>query len=157
GVGKSRLFWEFTGSDRIHGWLLLESRSVSYGKATPYSPIIDLLKRYFQIEVRDDARKIEDKVTAKLLSLDPAPEPALAALLSLLDAPVSDLRWHDLDPLQRRDRTFEAVKRLLLRESQVQPVCLVFEDLHWIDFATQAILERLIEGLSDARILLLVI
>jgi predicted ATPase/class 3 adenylate cyclase len=156
GVGKSRLFWEFIRSDQTDGCLILESRSVSYGKATPYAPVIDILKLYFQIEIRDDPQKIADKVTAKLLTLGPAFEPALSPLLSLLDAPVSDLHWHDLDPLQRRDQTFEAVKQLLLRESQVRPVCLVFEDLHWVDSETEGFLGRLIDSLPAARVLLLV-
>ncbi|HSF32486.1 MAG TPA: ATP-binding protein [Candidatus Tectomicrobia bacterium] len=57
GVGKSRLFWEFTQSHRTQGWLLLASHSVSYGKATAYLPVLDLLKGYFQIEPQDDARR----------------------------------------------------------------------------------------------------
>jgi predicted ATPase len=52
GVGKSRLYWEFTHSHRVQGWLILESGSVSYGKATAYLPVIDLLKAYFHIEGR---------------------------------------------------------------------------------------------------------
>jgi class 3 adenylate cyclase/tetratricopeptide (TPR) repeat protein len=156
GVGKSRLFWEFTHSHRAHGWLILEGGSVSYGKATAYLPIIDLLKAYFQIEDRDDGRKIREKLTGKLLTLDRALEPTLPAFLSLLDVPVEDREWQALDPPQRRQRTLEAVKRLLLGETQVQPLCLVFEDLHWIDSETQALLDSLVEGLPTARILVLV-
>jgi predicted ATPase len=61
-----------------------------------------------------------------------------------------------LDPPQRRQRTLPALKRVLLRESQVQPLLLVFEDLHWIDSETQALLESLVEILPTARLLLLV-
>ena len=93
GVGKSRLYWEFTHSHRAHGWLILESGSVSYGKATAYLPVIDLLKAYFHIEGRDETRTIREKVTGKLLSLDRALEPSLSALLSLLDVPVEDEAW----------------------------------------------------------------
>ncbi len=156
GVGKSRLFWEFTHSHRTQGWLLQESGSVSYGKATPYLPVIDLLKAYFQIESRDDARKIREKLTGKLLTLDEALRPTVPVFLALLDVPVEDLEWQALDPPQRRRRTLEAVKRLLLRESQVQPLLLVFEDLHWIDAETQALLDSLVESLPTARLLLLV-
>ncbi|MFQ5830400.1 MAG: AAA family ATPase, partial [Candidatus Methylomirabilia bacterium] len=155
GVGKSRLIYEFTHSHRTHGWLILESGSVSYGKATTYLPVIDLLKAYFQIETRDDARKIREKVTGKLLTLDRALEPMLPAFFSLLDVPVEDPHWQDLDSPQRRQRTLDAVKRLLLRESQVQPLCLVFEDLHWIDSETQVVLDSLIESLPTARLMLL--
>jgi class 3 adenylate cyclase len=90
GVGKSRLYWEFTRSHRLAGALVLESRPVSYGTATSYLPIIDLLKGYFQIEARDDRRRMREKITGKLLSLDEALRPTLPALLALLDLPVED-------------------------------------------------------------------
>jgi class 3 adenylate cyclase/tetratricopeptide (TPR) repeat protein len=156
GVGKSRLYWEFTHSHRTQNWLIVESGSASYGKATAFLPIIDLLRAYFQIETRDEPRKIREKVTGKLLSLDRALEPSLPALLWLLDVSVDDPYWQRLDPPQRRLRTLDAVKRLLLRESQVQPLLVLFEDLHWIDAETQASLDGLIESLPTARVLLLV-
>jgi class 3 adenylate cyclase/tetratricopeptide (TPR) repeat protein len=155
GVGKSRLYWEFIHSHRVHGWLLLESGSVSYDKATAYLPVMDLLKAYFHIEGRDDTRTIREKVTGKVLSLDRALEPSLSALLSLLEVPVEDDAWGRLDPPQRRQRTLDAVKRLLLRVSQVQPLMLLVEDLHWIDAETQALLDSLVESLPTARLLLL--
>jgi class 3 adenylate cyclase/predicted ATPase len=156
GVGKSRLFWEFTHSRRTVDWLIVQSGSVSYGKATAYLPVTDLLKAYFAIEDRDDVRKIREKVTGKLLTLDKSLEPTLPAFLALLDVSVEDEQWQSLEPPQRRQRTLDAVKRLLLRESQVQPLVLVFEDLHWIDSETQAVLDSLVESLPTARILLLV-
>ena len=155
GVGKSRLYWEFTHSHRAQGWLMLESGSVSYGKATAYLPVIDLLKGYFHIEGRDETRTIQEKVTGKVLSLDRALEPSLSALLSLLEVPVEDEAWGRLDPPQRQQRTLDAVKRLLLRESQVQPLMLLVEDLHWIDAETQALLDSLVESLPTTRLLLL--
>jgi class 3 adenylate cyclase/tetratricopeptide (TPR) repeat protein len=155
GIGKSRLVWEVTHSHRTHGWLILQAGSVSYGKATPYLPAVDLLKGYLQIADRDEPRAIREKVTGKLLTLDRALEPALPAFLALLDVPVEDRRWEVLDAPQRRQRTLDAVRRLLLRESQVQPLLVVFEDLHWIDAETQAVLDRLVESLPTARILLL--
>ena len=156
GVGKSRLFYEFTHSHRIESCLIVESGSVSYGKATPYLPAIDLLKAYFKIQDRDNQRDIREKVTGKLLTLDKTLEPALPALLSLLDVAPEDQLWQNLDPLQRRQRTLDSIKRLFLRESQVQPVVLIFEDLHWIDSETQAFLDSLIDSLPTAPLLLLV-
>jgi class 3 adenylate cyclase/tetratricopeptide (TPR) repeat protein len=156
GVGKSRLAWEFTRSHRVHGWLVLESGAVSYGKATPYLPVIELLKAYCGIQERDDPRAIRERVAGKLLMLDRTLEPLLTPLLALLDVPVSEASWAALDPPQRRQRTLDAIKRLLLRESQVQPLLLLFEDLHWIDADTQALLDGLMESLPTARILLLV-
>ena len=155
-MGKSRLVYEFTHSHRWQGWLVLESTSVSYGKATSYLPAIDLLKGYFKIQDRDDLREIREKVTGKLLALDEALKPTLPALLALLDVPVDDAAWQALDPGQRRQRTLDAVKRLLLREAREQPLLLIFEDLHWIDGETQALLDGLVESLGSARLLLLV-
>ncbi|HXU90638.1 MAG TPA: adenylate/guanylate cyclase domain-containing protein [Methylomirabilota bacterium] len=156
GVGKSRLTYEFTHSHRVQDWLILESSSVSYGKATNYLPVIDLLKRYFKIGDRDDHRDMHAKVLGRVLSLDRALESLLSPLLALLDVPVEDASWQALDPPQRRRRTLEAVKRLVLRESQVQPLLVVFEDLHWIDSETQAVLDSLVDSLGSARLLLLV-
>jgi class 3 adenylate cyclase/tetratricopeptide (TPR) repeat protein len=156
GVGKSRLVYEFTHSHRTQDWLILEAGSVSYGKATSYLPVIDLLKTYFKVHDRETHREIREKVTGKLLTLDRTLEPILPALLALLDVPVEDAQWHALDPPQRRQRTLDAVKHLLLRESQAQPVLVVFEDLHWIDSETQALLDSLVESLPSARLLLLV-
>jgi class 3 adenylate cyclase/tetratricopeptide (TPR) repeat protein len=156
GVGKSRLVHEFTHSHRVQDWLILESSSVSYGKASSYLSVIDLLKGYFKIGDRDDHREMRDKVLGRVLGLDRALEPLLPPLLALLDVPVEDPAWQNLDPPQRRQRTLEAVKRLLLREGQVQPLLVVFEDLHWIDEETQALLDSLVDSLGSARLLLLV-
>ena len=141
GVGKTRLFFEFTRKAAMQDWLLLETDSVSYGKATAYLPVIGLLKSYYQIEDRDDDRTIREKVSGKLVTLDQKLMPILPALLSLLDVPIDDPEWSKIDPPERRERTLDAVKQLLLRESQVQVVCLVVENLHWIDSETQKLLE----------------
>jgi class 3 adenylate cyclase/tetratricopeptide (TPR) repeat protein len=156
GVGKSRLFWEFTHSHRLQRWLVLEGASVSYGKATSYYPVIELLKGYFKIQGRDEPREIREKVTGKLLTLDDSLKSVLPALLALLDVTVDDAQWNALDPVQRRRRTLNAVRQLLLREAREQPLLLIFEDLHWIDGETQALLDNLVESLPAARLLLLV-
>jgi predicted ATPase/class 3 adenylate cyclase len=155
GVGKSRLYWEFTHSHHTHGCLVVEASSVSYGKATSFLPVIDLLKSYFQIGERDDARSVKEKLTGKLLTLDRSLEAFLPPLLALLDQPVEDEQWQQIEPPQRRRQTLEALKQLWLREAQNQPLVLVFEDLHWIDSETQAFLNELIEKIPAAPILLL--
>jgi class 3 adenylate cyclase/tetratricopeptide (TPR) repeat protein len=156
GVGKSRLVYEVIHSHRTQGWRVLESASVSYGKATPYFPVIDLLKRYCHIDDGHEARTIRARVTGQVLTLDEALQETVPALLWLLDALPDDSPFQQLDPPQRRQRTLTALKRVLLRESQVQPVLVVFEDLHWIDTETQALLNHLVESLPTARLLLLV-
>jgi class 3 adenylate cyclase/tetratricopeptide (TPR) repeat protein len=156
GVGKSRLFYEFIHSHRTEGWLVLESSSVSYGKATPYLPMVDLLKSYFKIAEQDDMRAVRAKVTGNVLTLDEGLKDSVPPLLWVLDALPKDHEFMGLEAAVRRTRTLEAVKRVLLRESRTQPVLLVFEDLHWIDAETQGLLDALVESLPTASILLAV-
>jgi len=156
GVGKSRLFREFTESPRTAGWLVVASSSVSYGKATAWRPLIDLLRRYLEIEDTDDARRIQEKIAGKLLTLDEGLRWAVIPVAALLDVPVGDAGWQKLEPRGRRQQTLEAVKRVLLREAQVTPMLLVFEDLHWIDSETQAFLDSLVPSLATSQMLLLV-
>ncbi len=137
GVGKSRLLYEFVHSHRTQGWLALESAAVSYGQGTPYLPVIDLLKRYFKIESPDDTRTMHEKIAGKVWMLDRTLEEVIQPALALLEALPEDSPFRRLDPALRRLRTLEALKRLLLRESHVQPLLLVVEDLHWIDSETQ--------------------
>jgi class 3 adenylate cyclase/tetratricopeptide (TPR) repeat protein len=156
GVGKSRLVYEFLHSRYTQGWLVLESVSVSYGKASPYFPVIELLKRYVHAEDTDDARTLRAKVTGQIVTLDEGLQECVPALLSLLEVLPDDSPFLRLEPSQRRQRTLHGLKRILLRESQVQPLLLVFEDLHWIDSETQALLDSLVESLPTSQLLLLV-
>jgi class 3 adenylate cyclase/tetratricopeptide (TPR) repeat protein len=156
GVGKSRLFFEFVHSNHMDGWLVVEASSVSYGKATPYLPLIDLLKAYFKIDQFDNARAVRAKVTGQMLELDEALKEAVPAVLWLIEALAPDDPFLTLAPQQRRQRTLAAVKRLLLRESQLQPLFLIFEDLHWIDAETQAFLDDLINSVPTAAMVLAV-
>lgn len=156
GVGKSRLYYEFIHSHHVQGWMIIESGSVSYGKATPYLPLADLLRSYFKIDARDDTRGIRVKVTGGLLTLDEALKDTVPVALWLLDALPEDSPFLALEPAERRRQTLAAIKRILLRENQLHPLMLVFEDLHWIDSETQAFLDSLVESLPASRILLAV-
>jgi class 3 adenylate cyclase/tetratricopeptide (TPR) repeat protein len=156
GVGKSRLFYEFIESHRVREWLVLQSSSVSYGKATAYLPLIDLLKGYFKIADGDETRVVRSKVTGTMLTLDEALTEFVPAVLWLLDVLPDEEAFRGLEPARRRQRTLEAIRRLVLRESRVQPLLVVFEDLHWVDGETQAFLDSLVESLPTAAILLAV-
>src|SRR5262245_28563777 len=172
GLGKSRLVHEFT-RQQLPGWLVLDGASVSYGKATPYFPLIEMLRRYFQIADGEASEGIQDRVITHILELDNMLKDTIPPILSLLGAlrdqvhPSAGLvqfkdiveateRYLAVDPQQRRRLTLEGVKRVLIRESQRQPLLFVFEDLHWIDSEPQAFLDSLIESLPLTRILLLV-
>ena len=174
GVGKSRLYFEFKAKNQA-GWMVLETFSVSHGKASAYQPVIDLLHNYFGISAGDDPRKRREKVAGRIAILDRALEDALPYLNSLLGIG-EDFGWDDRfdrlgdylnevqkkDPLAQMDgqikkrRTLEAIKRILIRESLNQPLMIVFEDLHWIDEQTQDMLNLLADSIASAKILLLV-
>ncbi len=155
GVGKSRLFFEFKAVAQS-GCLVLEAYSVSHGKASAYLPVIDLLKSYFEITPEDDERKRREKVNGKIITLDRSLEDTLPYLFGLLGIVEGDDLLAQLDPQLRRRRTLESIKRILARESLNQPLIVIFEDLHWIDTETQALLNLLVDGIATARIVLLV-
>ena len=157
GVGKSRIFLEFICSPPMQQWLILEASSVSYGRATSYLPLVDLLHRYFEIQRGDDEQQVRESVAKKLFTLG---EEKLLAQLPLfvgtLGMGESDEVWMHLTPPERQAHMFDAIKRLLIREAQRQPLCLVFEDLHWVDDETQTFLDALLESIPAARVLVLV-
>ena len=154
GVGKSRLFFEFQAVGQP-GCLVLETLSVSHGKASAYLPLIDLLKGYFAITPEDDARKRREKIAGKILILDRALEDTLPYFFTLLEVAEGDDQLARLDPELRRRRTLDAIKRLLLRESLNQPLIVIFEDLHWLDEGSRALLNLLADSIGTARLLML--
>ncbi len=176
GIGKSRLVHEFTCHQLPPGWLVLEGASASYGKATSYFPIIEILRRYFSIGPGEGSEDIQTRVVTQILELDSALKDAIAPILSLLgalpdektsgqdrdwlaqmpDIPEMIRRFNSMDPQQRRRYTLDALKRIWIRESRRQNLLLVFEDLHWIDHETQAFLDLLIESLPMVRLFLLI-
>jgi class 3 adenylate cyclase/tetratricopeptide (TPR) repeat protein len=154
GLGKSRLFHEFKLLS-LSGCLVLEAYSVSHGKATAYLPVIELLKSYFDIQTADDERKRREKVAGKVVILDRTLEEILPYLYALLGIEEQPSPLQQMDAQIRRRRTFEALKKLFLRESLNQPLILIFEDLHWIDGETQGFLDVLSESVASAKLLLL--
>jgi class 3 adenylate cyclase/predicted ATPase len=155
GVGKSRLFHEFKLTSQA-GWMVLETFSISPGKASAYLPVIDLLRNYFDIMVADDERKRREKVTGRVLALDRSLEDTLPYLFSLLGIVEGDDPLPQMDGQIKKRRTLEAIKRIVLRESLNQPLMVIFEDLHWIDDETQELLNLLVDSIGTAKFLLLV-
>jgi class 3 adenylate cyclase/predicted ATPase len=155
GTGKSRLFYEFKETLPTE-CQLLEAYSVSYGKASAWLPVLDLLRGYFGLQDSDDAASRREKVRATLAALDPAITdtlPYLFALLGIQDTP--DPIAH-MDGQIKRQRTLDTMKRIVLRESLKLPLVVTFEDLHWIDAQTQALLDLLVDGIANCPVLLLV-
>jgi class 3 adenylate cyclase/predicted ATPase len=155
GVGKSRLFHEFRPTSQS-GCSVLAAYPVSYAKASPYLPVIELLNSYFEISPEDDARRRRQKIDDKLRGLDPSLRDTLPYLFALLGCMEPDDPVAQVDPQLRRRRTLDAAKRILVRESVRQPLILVLEDLHWIDGESEALLNLLADSIAMARILMLV-
>jgi class 3 adenylate cyclase/tetratricopeptide (TPR) repeat protein len=155
GVGKSRLIFEFKAVSQS-GWMVLETFSVSHGKASAFLPVIDLLHGYFDVKSEDDSRKRREKVAGKITILDRSLEDTLPYLYGLLGLIEADDPLMQMSAELRKRRTLDAIKRILLRESLNQPLMVIFEDLHWIDDETQALLNRLADSIGTAKILLLV-
>ncbi len=156
GVGKSRLVHEFAHSPHTANWLVLECSATSYGHATPYQPITELLRNYFKINANDSAQSIRELVSSKIMTLDPSLQDAILPVLDLLNALDDEHAFRSLDPSQHRQRTYQAVTRLLLSENRVQPVNAIFEDIHWYDSLTLGLLNDLVIRALDARLLLVV-
>jgi predicted ATPase len=155
GTGKSRLFYEFKAKFPSH-CKLLEAYSVSHGKASAWLPVLELLRGYFGILDGDDAASRRDKVGAVTTALDPALSDTLPYLFALLGIVEGPDPLAQMDPQIKRQRTLDAIKRIILRESLKQPLVVIFEDLHWIDAQTQALLDLLADSIANSRVLLLV-
>jgi class 3 adenylate cyclase len=155
GVGKSRLYYEFKATSQF-GWMVLETFSVSHGKASAYLPVIDLLRNYFRIAGEDDERTRREKVAGKITILDRSLDDTLPYLFSLLGIVEGDDPLEQMDGQIKKRRTLEAIKRIALRESLNQPLMVIFEDLHWIDEQTQELLNLLANSIGTAKFLLLV-
>jgi class 3 adenylate cyclase/tetratricopeptide (TPR) repeat protein len=155
GVGKSRLIFEFKAVSQS-GWMVLDAFSVSYGKASAFLPVIDLLWSYFKITSEDDERTRREKVNGKVLTLDRSLEEVLPYLNGLLGISDENNQIAEIEAQTRKRRALDAIKRIILRESLNQPLIVIFEDLHWIDSESQAFLNLLADSIGTARILLLV-
>ena len=155
GVGKSRLFHEFKLLSERR-CLVLETFCAAHGSGYAYLPLIELLRNYFRIRPQDDERTLHEKVAGRVVALERELEDGLPYLLSLLGHAEFATALQQMDPHIRQQRSFDVIKRLLVRESLTQPVVLIFEDLQWLDEGTQAFLDSLSESLATAPVLLLV-
>jgi tetratricopeptide (TPR) repeat protein len=154
GMGKSRLVHEALAL--LTGWRVLTSGGTPYAKDTPYAPIAGLLKQYCDIRDVDTASSVRDKVTSSLPADAGDPAQLASPMLDLLGVLPAGDAFSRMDPAQRRQRTHEAIKQVFLALSQARPLCLVVEDLHWVDSETLALLDRLIESIPASPILIIV-
>jgi predicted ATPase len=155
GTGKSRLYYEFKATLPAE-CKVLEAYSVSHGKASAWLQVLELLRNYFGIADGDDAAVRREKVRAMLAALDAALQDALPYLFGLLGIVEVPDPLGQMDPQIKRQRTLDAIKRIVVRESLRQPLIVIFEDLHWIDEQTQTLLDLLADSIANAHVLLLV-
>ena len=155
GVGKSRLLYEFRKAIANEDVTLLEGKCLSYSQNVAYHPVIDLLKSNFDIREGDADHKIRDRVRQglKLIGVDEAT--TLPYLLELLGVKDSGIDRIPMSPEGRKDRMLEAVKRISLKGSELRPLIMAVEDLHWTDRSSEEALKYLLESIPGSRILLI--
>jgi class 3 adenylate cyclase/tetratricopeptide (TPR) repeat protein len=152
GIGKSRVVHEFVASLRQRHWRVIEADCNPLEQAVPYGLLKKLLQSVLQVEnfvVPDQAGAIADPGTGHA-ELWPA------AISFVLDQPVGDQRWRDLEPLLRRRVIIDAVRDMLDRVLSSQPTVLLLEDLHWIDGQSETVIEALM-SLATSRPLLVLL
>jgi len=157
GMGKSRLIREFTRSLPPEEYTCLEGGCLHYGDTIPYLPILDILKDCFDIKEDEGEAAIKQKIGTKISQLGGLPESILPSVHEILSLKVTDEAYSKLDGKQRRDKVFEAIRLLLIAESQKKPLIVVVEDLHWMDKTSEEFLTYLINSLATTRILLILL
>jgi class 3 adenylate cyclase/predicted ATPase len=155
GTGKSRMVYEFKTTLPAE-CKVLEAYSVSHGKASAWQPVLELLWNYFSITDTDDTATRRRKLEEKVVAVDSALNKTLPYLYSLMGLAEGAETLAQMTPQVRRRRMLDALRRIIIRESLNHPLVLIFEDLHWVDYETQALLDSLVDAIASARILLLV-
>ena len=157
GVGKSRLIFEMRKMFPKEEYLYLEGRCLHYGSSIAYLPILDILRSYFEIKEGEREFLIKKKIKEKISGLDEKFEIVIPPFQELLSLKVEDEIYFKLEPMKKRERIFEAVRDLFIRESQKKPLVLVFEDLHWIDKTSEEFLDYFIGWIANRPILLILL
>ena len=155
GVGKSRLLYEFRQSLESERVTWLEGHCVAYGQATPYLPILGMLRTNFQIEEDDNPLQVQEKLRQGIHRLDPALDGVLPFLGDVFGLPGANEALKHLDPKDKRQKTFEAIRTLIVAGSRQRLHVLILEDLHWIDPISEDYLAFLTASLAGVPVLLL--
>jgi len=155
GAGKSRLCFELTERCRARDIPVYEARALPHGKTIPLLPILDLTRAYFGITERDTARACRDKIAGRMVLLETKLAEAVPLMFDFLGVPDPERPSPALAPEARQRQLFEVIRRMMRARSGQEPALLVFEDLHWIDGASEAFLENFVEGVPGTRTLIL--
>jgi class 3 adenylate cyclase/tetratricopeptide (TPR) repeat protein len=154
GVGKSRIIFEMRHT--FPEYTYLEGRCLHYGGSMAYLPFLDILRSYFGIKEGEREYLINKKMKEKLASLDEHLMAVLAPFQDLLSLEPDEAYRH-LEPKQKQERIFEALRDLFIQESNRKPLVLIIEDLHWIDNTSEEFVDYLIGWLANTPILLILL
>ena len=154
GVGKSRLLYEFRKAVVNENVTFSEGKCLSYSRNVAYHPVTDILKSNFRIREGDGDFEIRRKVKEGLEVLKADEASALPCLLELFSVKDSGIDQIPMSPEMRRKRTIETLTRIVLKGSEMRPLIMAIEDLHWIDTSSEESLKHLLESISGARVFL---
>jgi len=155
GVGKSRLLYEFHKAVTNEDIAFLEGKCLSYGRGAAYHPIIDILKSTFNINETDADSKIREKVTNGLRTFKVDVASSLPYLLDILSVKDSGMEKISMSPEGKKDRLIEIMKQIILKGSEIRPLVMAIEDLHWVDKSTEDALKYFLESIPGVKILLI--
>ncbi|UCF86082.1 MAG: AAA family ATPase, partial [Desulfobacteraceae bacterium] len=155
GIGKSRLLYEFRKAVANENVTFLEGKCLSFSRSQGYHPIVDILKSNFDIAEDDWDSNIRSKVQGWLQTVSLDEDPTLPYLLELLSVKDSKFDQINLSPEGKKAQTIEAIKRIVLKGSEVRPLILAVEDLHWSDKTSEEVMEEVLESIAGARVLLI--
>jgi len=155
GVGKSRLLYEFRKTIANEDITFIEGKCLSYGRGSAYHPIVDILKTTFNILETDADDQIREKVAHGLKAFNIEASSSLPYLLELLSVKDSGMDKISMSPEGKKDRIIEVLKQISLRGSEIRPLIMAVEDLHWADKSTEDALKYILEVIPGARIVLI--
>jgi class 3 adenylate cyclase/tetratricopeptide (TPR) repeat protein len=155
GMGKSRLLYEFRKAITNENVTFLEGRCFSYSRGVAYHPFIDILKSNFNIQEEEEDLEIREKVKRGLRIIGVDEPSTLPYLLELLSVKESGIDLIPMSPEARKDRIIEALKRVTLKGSEMRPLIIAFEDLHWLDKSSEDVARNLLESIPGSRVLLI--
>jgi predicted ATPase len=147
GTGKSRLCFEFVEQCRARGFTIYETRGVAHGKHVPLLPMLALFRAYFGVQENEADPVVRNKISARLLALDDSLREDLPIFFDLLGVPDPDRPLPAVDPEVLQRRAHAAVRAIVGADGQRdKPAIVFFEDLHWVDAASDAYLAEIIEA-----------
>jgi len=155
GIGKSRTLYEFRKAVIHEDNTFLEGKCLSYSHSAAYHPIVDVLKANFEIQDNDTDAVIRKKVSQGLKTIGVEEGGTIQYLLALLAVKDSGIDNISMSPETRKDRTIQALKKIVLKGSEYRPLIIAIEDLHWIDNSSEDVLKEMLESISGSRVLLI--